>query len=118
MSNICKPTKPKAKEADPACRKGIKYADALFLTAHVSCNGATGRFDIQGKCTFPDGSCKNVGILGFCCQESFGVKAWKTLLAKVNEAKGKLTKGEIVMLRDKLIAGFKSWHQCTDLFAD
>ena len=41
-ANICKPTKPKAKEDDPACRKGIKYADALILNAHGSCNAATG----------------------------------------------------------------------------
>ena len=36
-----KPTEPKAKEEDPACRKGMKYADALTLSAHGSCNAAT-----------------------------------------------------------------------------
>ena len=40
------------------------------------------------------------------------------MLAKINEAKGKITKGEIVMLKGKLIAHFKSGHKCTDLFAD
>ena len=118
VSKRGKPTEPKAKDDDTACRKGIKYADALILSAHGSCNAATGRFDIQGKCTPPDGSCKNVGILGFCCQESFGVQVWETLLAKINDAKGKHTKGEIVMLRDKLIAGCKAGHQCTDLDVD
>ena len=110
-----KPTAPKAKEDVPACRKGMKYADALILSAHGSCNAATGRFDIQGKCTLPDGSCKKVGVLGFCCQESFGMQVWETLMAKINDAKGKITKGEIVMLRDKLIAGCKAGHQRIDL---
>ena len=41
------------------------------------------------------------------CQESFGVQVWETLMAKINDAKGKITKGEIVMLRDKLMAGRK-----------
>ena len=131
MSKRGKPTEPKAKEDDPkadsdaqalqvgtACRKGIKNADALILSAYGSCNAATGRFDIQGKCTLPDGSCKKVGILGFCCQESFGVQVWEILMAKINDAKGKITKGEIVMLRDKLMEDFKAGHQCTDLFAN
>ena len=91
-------TEPKAKEDDPACRKGIKNADALILSAHGSCNAATGRFDIKGKCTLPDGSCKKIGILGSCEKKSFGVQVWETLLAKINDAKGKHTKGEIVML--------------------
>ena len=91
-------TEPKAKEDDPACRKGIKNADALILSAHGSCNAATGRFDIKGKCTLPDGSCKKIGILGSCEKKSFGVQVWETLLAKINDAKGKITKGEIVML--------------------
>ena len=119
--------KAKAKEDDPkadsdaqalqvgtACRKGITNADALILSAHGSCNAATGRFDIQGKCTLPDGSCKNIGILGFCEKDFFGVQVWNTLLAKINDAKGKHTKGEIVMLRDKLIAGYKAGHPCID----
>ena len=131
VSKRGKPTEPKAKEDDPkadsdaqalqvgtACRKGIKNADALILSAHGSCNAATGRFDIQGKCTLPDGSCKTIGILGFCEKESFGVQVWKTLLAKINDAKGKHPKGEIVMLRDKLIAGCKAGHPCIDLDAD
>ena len=126
VSKRGKPTEPKAKEDDAkadsdaqalqvgtACRKGIKNADALILSAFGSCNAATGRCDIQGKCTLPDGSCKTIGILGFCEKESFGVQVWNTLLAKINDAKGKHTKGEIVMLRDKLIAGFKAGH-CLD----
>ena len=112
VSKRGKPTEPKAKEDDPACRKGIKNADALILSAHGSCNAATGRFDIKGKCTLPDGSCKEIGILGFCEKEYFGVQVWETLLAKINDAKGKHTKGEIVMLRDKLIASFKA---CPDV---
>ena len=126
-----KPTEPKAKDDDPkaksdaqalqvgtACRKGIKNADALILSAHGSSNPATGRFDIQGKCTLPDGSCKTIGILGFCEKESFGAQVWNTLLAKINDAKGKHTKGEIVMLRDQLIARCKAGHPCIDLDAD
>ena len=115
-------TKGKAK-TDPlqlgsACRPGIKNADALILAAHGSCNAATGRFDIQGKCTLPDGSCKTIGILGFCEKELFGVQVWQTLLTTINDAKGKHTKGEIVMLRDQLIAGCKAGHPCIDIAAD
>ena len=116
VSNICKPTQPKAKEDDPTCRKGTKYAEALILTAHGSCNAATGRYDIQGKCIFPDGTNKKVGILGFSCQEPFGTKVWENLMSKTNEAKGKITKGDIVNLRDELIASFKSGHQCPSFF--
>ena len=101
-----------------ACRPGIKNADALILAAHGSCNAATGRFDIQGKCTLPDGSCKTIGILGFCEKELFGVQVWQTLLTTINDAKGKHTKGEIVMLRDQLIAGCKAGHPCIDIAAD
>ena len=86
-------------------QKGIKNADALILSAHGS--ASKGRFDIQGKCTLPDGSCKTIGILGFVEKEHFGWKVWNTLLAKINDAKGKHTKGEIVMLRYKLIADWK-----------
>ena len=118
VSNRCKPIQPTAKEDDPACRKGIKNADAMILSAHGSRNAATGRFDIQGKCALPDGSCKKIGILGFCEKTSFGVQVWKTLLAKINDAKGKHTKGEIVMLRDELIEGCKAGHPCIDLHAD
>ena len=125
VSKGCKPTEPNAKEDDPkaksdaqalqvgtACRKGIKNADALILSAHGSSNADTGRFDIQGKCTLPDGSCKKICILGFCEKEYFGVQVWDTLLAMVNDAKGKHTKGEIVMLRDKLIASSRA---CPDV---
>ena len=101
-----------------ACRKGIKHADALILSAHGSGpNAVTGRFDIQGKCMLPDGSCKTMGILGFYEKASFGVQVWQTLMDKINEAKGKHTKGEIMMLRDKLIADCKAGHPCTE-FAD
>ena len=112
VSKLCKPTQPKAKKDDPTCRKGIKYAEAVILTACGSCNGATGRYDIQGKCLFPDGTNKKVGIIGFSCQESFGKKVWDILIHKINEAKGKITKGDIIKLRDELIASFKSGHQC------
>ena len=125
-----KPTEPKAKEDDPkadsdaqalqvgtACRKGIKHADALILSATGSHNAATGRFDIQGKCMLPDGSCKTMGILGFYEKEAFGKQVWQTLMDTINEAKGKHTKGEIMMLRDKLIADCKAGHPCTE-FAD
>lgn len=40
------------------------------------------------------------------------------LLAKINDAKGKHTKGEIMMLRDKLIADCKAGHPYFDLYAD
>jgi hypothetical protein len=96
------------------CRKGIKNADALILSAHGSCNAETGRFDIQGKCTLPDGSCKTIGILGFYEKASFGVQVWSTLLAKINDAKGKHTKGEVMLLRDELIAGFKARLSASD----
>ena len=129
VSKGCKPTEPNAKEDDPkaksdaqalqvgtACRKGIKNADALILSAFGSGpNAVTGRFDIQGQCILPDGSRKTFGILGFYEKESFGVQVWETLLAKINDAKGKHTKGDIVMPRDKLIAGCKAGHQCIDL---
>ena len=42
----------------------------------------------------------------------------ETLLTKINDAKGKHTKGEIVMLRDQLIAGCKAGHPCIDIDAD
>ena len=132
VSKRGKPTEPKAKEDDPkadsdaqalqvgtACRKGIKHADALILSAHGSGpNAVTGRFDIKGKVKLPDGTCKNIGILGFEDKASFAVEVWTTLMAKINDAKGKHTKGEIVMLRDKLIAGCKAGHPCIDLDAD
>ena len=121
---------PKAKEDDPnaksdaqalqvgtACRKGIKNADALILSAHGSKNADTGRFDDQGKCTLPDGSCKTMGIIGFYGKESFGVQVWDTLMTKINGAKGQLSKGDIVMLRDKLIARCRAGHPCIDLDA-
>ena len=39
-------------------------------------------------------------------------------MTKINDAKGKHTKGEIVMLRDELIAGCKAGHPSSDLNAD
>ena len=72
VSKRGKPTEPKAKEDDPACRKGINDADVLILSAHGSCNAATGRFDIKGKVKLPDGPCKEICILGFCEKEYFG----------------------------------------------
>ena len=107
-----------ALQVGTACRKSIKNANALIWSAHGAANAATGRFDIKGKCTLPDGSCKTIGIFGFCEKESFGVQVWETCLTKINDAKGKHTKGEIVMLRDKLIAGCKAGHPCIDLDAD
>ena len=122
-----KPTKPKAKDDDTKTdsdaqalqvgRKVIKNADALILSAYGSGNAATGRYDIQGKCTLPDGSCKTIGILGFCGKEAFGVQVWQTLMDKINEAKGQHTKGEMIMLRYKLIADCKAGHPCS-VFAD
>ena len=121
MSKRGKPTEPKATEVDPKatkCRKCIKDADALILSATGSCNAVTGRFDIKGKVTLPDGSCKNIGILGFEEKASFGVEVWTTLIAKINDAKGKHTKGELMMLRDKLIASRKAGQPCINLDAD
>ena len=106
-----------ALQVGTACRKGIKNADALILSAHGSKNADTGRFDIQGKCTLPDGACKTMGIIGFYEKESFGKEIWDTLMTKINGAKGQLSKGDIVMLRDKLIASCRAGHPCIDLDA-
>ena len=117
VSKRGKPTEPKS---FPVMQWGsrIKYADALILSAHGSCNADTGRFDIKGKCQLPDGSCKSIGILGYNCQEAFGKQVWESLMAKINDAKGKRTKGELVMLRDKLIASCKARQPCINLDAD
>ena len=81
-------------------------------------NTATGRFDIQGRCTLPDGSCKTIGIIGFYEKKSFGVQVWETLKTKINGAKGQLSKGDIVLLRDELLARCRAGHPCIDLDAD
>ena len=39
-------------------------------------------------------------------------------MAKINDAKGKHTKGELMMLVDKLIASCKAGQPCIDLDAD
>ena len=101
-----------ALQVGTACRKGITHADALILSAHGSCNAATGRFDIQGRCTLPDGSCKTIGILGFTEKAAFGLQVWKTLLAKGKQ--GNHTKLELSILRDKLIADCKAGNPCID----
>ena len=123
-----KPTKPKAKDDDTKTdsdaqalqvgRKVIKHADALILSAYGSGNAATGRYDIQDKCTLSDGSCKTIGIFGFCEKGEFGGQVWQTLLDKINNAKGKHTKGEIMFLCDKLISDCKSGRPCSSIDAD
>ena len=100
------------------CKKCIKDANAVIMTAHGSCNAISGRFDIKGKVKLPDGTGKNIGILGFEEKASFGVEVWTALMAKVNEEKGQLTKGELLLLRDKLIASCKAGQPCNNLNAD
>ena len=57
---------------------------------------------------------KQRGRVFFCEKEYVGVQVWETLMTKINGAKGQLSKGDIVMLRDKLIAGCKAGHPCID----
>ena len=87
-----------------ACKRCIKNSDAAILSAFGSSNASTGRFDIQGKCPLADGSIKTIGILGFLEKEHFGEQVWKVLLKNVNDAGGEHTKGEMMILRDEVIA--------------
>lgn len=107
-----------AKESDAQAlqveNKAIKNADALILSAHGSSNADTGRFDIQGKINLPDGSCKTIGIIGFVEKAPWGKQVWDTLLTKINGAKGQLSKGDIVALRNKLVASCKAGHPCIE----
>ena len=45
-----------AQQVRTACKRGIKNADAVIMSAYGSSNATTGRFDIQGKCKLADGS--------------------------------------------------------------
>jgi hypothetical protein len=88
-----------AQQVRTACRRGIKNADAVIMSAHGSSTASTGRFDIQGKCKLADGSIKPMGILGFYEQQPFGEEVWKALLKKINDESGEHTKGAMLMLR-------------------
>ena len=48
-----------AQQVRTACKRGIKNADAVIMSAYGSSNASTGRFDIQGKCKLADGLIKN-----------------------------------------------------------
>ena len=98
--------------------EGSKQGHTCSKAAHGSKNAETGRFDIQGKCKLSDGSCKTMGILGFYEKEHVGVQVWQTLMARVNDAKGKHTKGELISLRDELIACCKAGQPCIAIDAD
>ena len=104
----------KAAAAAKVEKKAIKNADALIQSAHGSSNADTGRFDIQGKINLPDGSCKTIGIIGFVEKAPWGKQVWDTLLTKINGAKGQLSKGDIVALRNKLVASCKAGHPCIE----
>ena len=82
------------------------------MSAYGPSNASTGRFDIQGKCKLADGSIKAIGILGFCEQAPFGEKAWKGLMKKLHDEGGEHTKGEMLLLRDELIACCKAGYPC------
>ena len=97
-------TGPKEDEPRTACKRCIKNADAVILSAFGSSSATTGRFEIQGRCQLADGSMKTIGILGFLEQEPVGEHVWKVLLKKMNDAGGEHTKGEMMILRDQLIA--------------
>ena len=119
----CKPTEPKedepkaegdaqAQQVRTAGKRGTKNANVVILSAFGSSNTSTGRFDIQGKCRLADGSIKNMGILGFSEPEPFGAKVWRALLNKINAESGEHTKGEMLRLRDELIASCKAGLPC------
>ena len=99
-------------EVGTACKKKIKHADAVIISAYGSSNASTGRYDIQGKVKLADGSYKNMGILGFTEKEAFGEKVWTALLAKMNDASCQHSKGDMVMLRDELILSCKAGQPC------
>ena len=101
-----------AQQVRTACRGGIKNADAVIMSAYGSSNACTCRFDIQGKCRLADGSINKMDIISFYGQEPFGEKVWKALLKKMNDESGEHTKGEMLMLRDELIASCKAGHPC------
>ena len=89
-----------------ASKTAIKHADAVVMSAFGSCNSKTGRMDIQGKCKLADGSYKTIGILHLYQQDSFNFeeKVWKALLEKIKAEAGTYTTGEIVALRDDMLA--------------
>ena len=55
---------------------------------------------------------KHWAFLAFYEQEPFGAQVWKAVLKKINYECGEHTKGEMLMLRDELIASCKAGHPC------
>ena len=101
-----------AQQVRTACKRGIKNADAVIMSAYGSSNASTGRFDIQGKCKLADGSIKTICILGFLEKEPFGEHVWCTLMKKINDEPALHTKGDLMKLRDELIASGKAGQPC------
>jgi hypothetical protein len=106
-----KEDEPTLEEDEPKPKK-IKDANAVILSAYGSSNADSGRFDIQGKCQFPDGSTRSIGILGFCTKEPYGEQVWKALLRNIAEASGHHTKGSMVKMKDEFIACCKQGLPC------
>ena len=106
-----KEDEPTLEEDEPKPKK-VKDADAVILSAYGSSNADSGRFDIQGKCQFPDGSTTSIGILGFCTKEPYGEQVWKALLRNIADASGHHTKGAMVKMKDEFIACCKAGLPC------
>ena len=51
-------------------------------------------------------------VLGDYEKEPFGEQVWKALLKKINDESGEHTKGEMLLLRDELIASCKAGNPC------
>ena len=106
-----KEDEPTLEEDEPKPKK-IKDANAVILSAYGSSNADSGRFDIQGKCKFSDGSTRSIGILGFCTKEPYGEQVWKALLRNIADASGHHTKGAMVKMKDEFIACCKAGLPC------
>ena len=101
----CKERKKAAnKEEKKAANKELKHADAVTITAHRSINEGIGRMDIKARCHLEDGSYKTIGILGMSKKNGYEDASWKTLLDTLHTQSGKLTKRDMVDLRDQLVA--------------
>ena len=93
----------------------MKHADAVIITAHGSINDDSGRMDIKAKCMMPDGSYKTIGILGMINKNGYEDATWKTLLETMQAKNSKCTQGDMVALRDELMANNESANA---IFAD
>ena len=92
------------KEEKKVANKELKHADAVIITAHGSINEDTGRMDIKARCHLEDGSYKTIGILGMVKKHGYEDGIWKKLFHTLHTQSGKLTKRDMVDLRDKLVA--------------